>query len=144
MNEESEKRLWQKPYFPPPSPSPLENRDCKCGCGNLFTPKRRDQVYLNSQHANYGYNHGIRKKKNKKINISNKQLFLNDNLLGKYHKMHTGNPVTAFLDNLKAGGFDTRYFTRTVENENVIYYYLYNYAYSIYKKDDQYLIKIYK
>ena len=47
-------------------PRPLEMRTCKCGCGNEYQPYRRDQVYLNRQHGNLGYNHFDRKTKDPK------------------------------------------------------------------------------
>ena len=51
-----------------PLPRPISRRDCKCGCGNEFQPLRKDQIYLNKQHADFGYNHGKRKRKNQEQN----------------------------------------------------------------------------
>lgn len=140
MNEN--KKIWT-PYKDP-IPSPIHMRQCKCGCGYSFQPKRTDQVYLNNQHANYGYNHGKRKKKMEKIVASNKKLKLNDKILENHYSRIKGNTVAAFLINLKADGFDTSYFVRSEIQEGTTYYILYNYAYTIYEKDGHQLTKIYK
>ena len=34
-----------------PLPSPLSAKECECGCGNKFYPRRRDNIYLSKQHA---------------------------------------------------------------------------------------------
>jgi hypothetical protein len=47
-----------------PLPWPISPRDCEYGCGNRFQPHRRDQMYLNKQHTDYGYNHIKRKENN--------------------------------------------------------------------------------
>lgn len=138
MEENKLKTNW---LFSPP-PSPIEERVCKCGCGHTFQPRRRDQVYLNNQHANYGYNHNERKKKMKYINSANKQLLLNDQLLNKYYTSIKVNPVIIFLDNLKADGFDSSYYIQTKIEDNRTYYYLYKYAFSISQKNNQFLIQI--
>lgn len=53
-----------------PMPRPIAPIECKCGCGIIFQPKRKDQIYLNKQHADFAYNHGKRKE------ISRNRLFL--------------------------------------------------------------------
>ena len=136
------KSTWIQPENFTPSPIPM--RHCNCGCGYSFQPKRRDQVYLNNQHANYGYNHGQRKKKMEKIVASNKQLKLNDKILENQYRRIKGNAVAAFLINLKADGFDTKYFVRSEVSEGETYFILYHYAYTIYTHENQLLTKIYK
>lgn len=136
-------KIWE-PLNPAPEPSPLPLRECACGCGYSFYPSRRDKVYLNNQHANYGYNHNTRKLKNKKKNELNKKLDNNDRLLEKYFNALPGNPIVVLLINLIADGFlDALYISSSKENDET-YYYLYNYSYTLYKKDNQTLVRIYK
>lgn len=143
MEENKDKNIW-KPLNAAPEPSPIPMRECACGCGYSFSPSRKDKIYLNNQHANYGYNHGKRKKNSKKLIELNKLLNRNDRLLEEFHGMQKGNPVSAFLINLKASGFNTTYYlNRTVQEEGEIFY-LYRFAYSLYTKNNQTLIKIYK
>ena len=59
-------------------PRPIPERNCECGCGNLFYPRRRDNIYLNKQHADFAYNHGKRKAKNQNKVKSEKILLKND------------------------------------------------------------------
>jgi len=64
-------------------PRPISKRECKCGCGHEFQPGRRNQIYLNKQHADFGYNHGIRKgKKEKELEVES-ILRHNDRVLEK-------------------------------------------------------------
>jgi hypothetical protein len=91
-----------------PPPRPLSPRECKCGCGNIFQPKRRDQVYLNKQHADYGYNHNTRDIKNLNRNEVEKILSSNDKVLEKYFKAHRQeNCAICYFDALKSDGFNT-------------------------------------
>ena len=144
MSEEQVQEVWQKPFDTTPPPSPIPMRECACGCGYSFQPSRRDKIYLNNTHANYGYNHGQRKKKMEKIVASNKQLKLNDQILENHFNRTKGKAVAAFLINLKADGFDTRYFVKSEIKDSEHYFILYHYAYSIYEKDGHQLTKIYK
>jgi hypothetical protein len=64
-----------------PIPRPIADRYCKCGCNNLFSPKRVDQVYLNKQHADFAYNRGMRKVKNEKMIEVQKILLKNDKII---------------------------------------------------------------
>ncbi len=137
-------KVWTATENTAPSPKPIPMKVCACGCGYTFQPTRRDKIYLNNTHANYGYNHGKRKlNNNKKIKL-NKKLANNDRLLEKYFNALPGNPIVVLLINLKADGFlDALYVSSSLE-KNETYYYLYNYGYTLYKKDNQTLVRIYK
>jgi hypothetical protein len=65
--------------------SPLKPRICPCGCEEEFQPIRRNQYHYNNQHAEYAYNHGKRKEKNKVRLIEEKILRNNDNILERHN-----------------------------------------------------------
>lgn len=128
--------------FPPPNPIPP--KECACGCGYTFQPRRRDHIYLNNTHANFGYNHGERKEKNKKAKELNIKLARNERILKKYHDAFHGNPVVAPLLNLKADGFrDNLFLSIGIENSETCYY-LYHFAFVPYQNENQTLVKIFK
>ena len=138
-----ELKIWE-PHNSAPEPSPLPLRECQCGCGYSFYPSRRDKVYINNRHANYGYNHGTRKLKNKKKNELIKKLDNNDRLLEKYYNAYSGNIIIVFLINLKADGFLDNLYVSSSKEDDTTFYYLYNYGFTLYKKDNQTLVKIFK
>ncbi|MCF8273335.1 MAG: hypothetical protein K9I95_05850 [Flavobacteriaceae bacterium] len=128
-----------------PLPRPISPRECKCGCGYTFQPGRIDQVYLNKQHANFGYNHNTRKTKHSNRKKVEKMLCNNDSILEKYFKAHRQeNCATCFLDALKADGFDLSYFTGTDERDGKKYFCVYNYKFRLYVSDKIKLIEISK
>lgn len=55
------------------APSPIKPRVCACGCGHEFQPKRKDQRYLNKQHADYHYNHTKRNQIYKRVVAANRK-----------------------------------------------------------------------
>ena len=128
-----------------PFPSPHSARECGCGCGNSFTPRRRDNIYLNKQHADYAYNHGKRKSKNKQRLKDDKTLRKNDNVLDKHFKSEKGqSEIVQFYDILKADGFKSAYHIgRIIQNEKE-YHFSYRYMYRIYKRNAVLLINIKK
>ena len=88
-------------------PRPIPPAVCKCGCGHSFQPRRKDQIYINKQHADYGYNHNKRMLKNWRRKKAEKILSHNDNILKKYFKAYKqGDCATCFLKDLKEDGFD--------------------------------------
>lgn len=128
-----------------PLPRPIPSRECKCGCGHIFQPKRRDQVYLNKQHADFDYNHNTRKFKHRNRHKVEKILNSNDKVLEKHYKAHRQeNCAICYLDVLKADGFNKAYHIGKKEIEGNEYYYSYNYYYHIYVPNTIKLIKIYK
>lgn len=127
-----------------PLPRPIPPVECKCGCGHTFQPRRRDQVYLNKQHADFGYNHNTRKTKYRNRRKAEKILWSNDKALGKNFKNREGNCATCILDALKADGLDLAYVIGTDERDGKKYYYLYNYYYHIYVSNNIKMIKIYQ
>ena len=115
-----------------PLPRPISERKCKCGCGHYFYPSRRDQIYLNKQHADFGYNHGKRKTKNKNKVNTEKILLKNDNILSRHFNSEKGcKTVDRYLDILIADGFIREYNIGKHEENGVDYYYTYNFYYRI-------------
>ena len=129
-----------------PVPRPIAPIVCACGCGHEFQPRRRDQKYLNKQHADYGYNHSKRKAKNKNKIKTNKILLKNDQILEKYFKAFKKDECAiCYLQNLESDGFNKSYQVgideRLINGKKINVYFSYNYTYRINK--DQ-LIKINK
>ncbi|MGZ0016771.1 hypothetical protein [Yeosuana sp. AK3] len=128
-----------------PLPRPISTRECKCGCGYTFQPGRIDQVYLNKQHADFGYNQNTRKFKHWKRKKVEKMLFNNDSILEKYFKaQRQENCAICILEALKADGFDLSYFTGTDEEKGKKYFCMYNYKFRIYVSGEIKLIEISK
>ena len=129
-----------------PVPRPIAPIVCACGCGHEFQPRRRDQKYLNKQHADYGYNHSKRKAKNKNKINTNKILLKNDQILEKYFKAFEKEEYAiCHLQNLESDGFNKSFQVgideRIINGNKINAYFSYNYTYIINK--DQ-LIKINK
>ena len=126
----------------PPRPIPVQ--ECACGCGFRFQPNRRDQVYLNKQHADFGYNNGKRKEDNKIENSIIKTLRRNDRLLRKYFETEDKEVVGCYKDILVADGFDFTHSVSSVVSNEIYYFYLYNYIYNISINNKREIINIYK
>tara|TARA_B110000977_G_C11015677_1_gene469370 strand:- start:781 stop:1215 length:435 start_codon:yes stop_codon:yes gene_type:complete len=128
-----------------PLPRPIAERKCKCSCGHYFYPSRRDQVYLNKQHADFGYNHGKRKSKNKNKVNTEKILLKNDNILSRHFNAEKDSTtVDRYLDILVADGFIRDYNIGKHEENSVDYYYTYNFYYRILLVNNIKKVKIYK
>ena len=128
-----------------PLPSPLSAKECECGCGHSFFPRRRDNIYLNKQHADFAYNHGKRKSKNKHRLIDDKALRKNDNLLDKHFKSEKGQgEIDRFYDILKADGFQSGHHIGRIYQNEKEYHFSYRYMYRIYKSNGVLIIKIKK
>ena len=128
-----------------PLPRPIPPIKCKCGCGHSFQPRRRDQKYLNKQHADYGYNHNERKKKHRNRKKFEKILRRNDRILEKHFKSERLEKcVTRYYDIIKSDGFNFAFHIGKLEKDKQSYYILYNYYYCIYMSDKSKMIKIYK
>ena len=117
--------------------SPLKERDCPCGCGESFIPKRRDQVYKNSRHANYAYNHGKRKQKSLGQRKAESQLRLNDKILEKFYDKDPREVVIVFSLNLTAEGFDNSYFIGDELKDGLSCKKTYNYLFHEYTKEER-------
>ncbi len=142
-NRETSNVLGYTEYSAPPRPIPPVV--CKCGCGHSFQPRRKDQIYLNKQHADFGYNHNKRMLKNWRRKKAEKILSHNDNILKKYFKAYRqGDFATCFLKALKEDGFDSGSFVGVDEPGGKTHHYLYNYYYHISVKHNETIIKIYK
>ena len=143
MKEEVIKPIQITEGFIPP-PSPIPERECKCGCGHIFIPTRRDKVYINPQHANYGYNHGKRRTKAKaEVNIQ-KHLRTNDRVLEKHYIASKQKEAVSFLMILNADKFKQQYFIGYNHLDGLGFYYSYNYVFHIYESDGHKLVKIRK
>lgn len=128
-----------------PPPRPIPPVVCDCGCGYTFQPRRKDQIYLNKQHADYGYNHNKRMLKNWRRKKAENTLRHNDNILKKYFKAYRQEDcATCYLKDLKEDGFDSRSFVGVDEARGSKHYYIYNYFFHVYVKDKLNIIKIYK
>ncbi len=92
-----------------PPPSPLAERICKCGCDIEFQPNRKDQVYLNKQHADFGYNHNIRSKRDANKRDQSKVLAKNDRILEKHFntKRVLYDYAEIYLEILLADGYNS-------------------------------------
>tara|TARA_Y100000589_G_C27181907_1_gene641138 strand:+ start:2735 stop:3178 length:444 start_codon:yes stop_codon:yes gene_type:complete len=124
--------------------SPHRERICKCGCGESFIPKRRDQVYKNSRHANYAYNHGKRKQKTFGQKTAESQLRKNDKILEKYYKLCEKEVVIVFSLNLISDGFDHSFYIGNEIKEDFMYSKSYNYLFYEYEKNGRKLTRIIK
>ena len=128
-----------------PPPRPIPKKECECGCGHSFQPKRKDQRYLNKQHADFGYNHGKRKKKQANRITVEKILRTNDKVLEKFSVLSKDSTVTVMLENLKADGFRSEYHIgREKDKSGNLFFFLYNYAFRIVIRDNKKLIIIIK
>ena len=138
-----DKRITEGPITP--APRPIAERICICGCGHSFIPSRRDKVYLNNQHANYGYNHGKRKSKNRNRIRDEKILLKNDNILEKHFKSGKGqDEIERFYDVLKADGFKSGYHIGRINHNEKEYHITYRYMYRIYARNEVLKINIKK
>ena len=114
-------------------PSPLAELICPCGCENSFQPRRIDQIYFNSRHANHGYNHGKRKLLNPNTPRIQKILHKNDSLLRKYHELKPTEDYSFPLGIITTEGFDTRFHLGNTNVEGVSYFTSYHYRYTLWK-----------
>jgi len=124
--------------------SPYKEIRCPCGCESLFIPKRRDQVYKNSKHANFAYNHGKRKQVSKNQRIAESQLRKNDKIVEKYYLFYQKKLAVVFSLNLAADGFDHSFFIGNHFEEGLLYKKTYNYLFHEYEKDGRRLTQIIK
>jgi hypothetical protein len=126
-----------------PLPRPISARKCKCGCGHSFYPYRKDNIYLNKQHADFAYNHGKRKLANQDRVRDGKILYKNDNILHKYFKNDNKLPeIERFYDALKADGFESGYFIGESSHKGKEYYMSHRYMYCIFLIDQVLKINI--
>lgn len=116
-------------------PSPIRPIACKCGCGHVFQPRRKDQLYIDKTHYDFDYNQTKRKVKNKNIVEIEKILRLNNRILEKHYKAGRNESntksVMCYYDVLKADGFDIAYQIGKEERNGRDYYCLYDYKYQM-------------
>jgi hypothetical protein len=130
------------PKHSAPLPRPIHARECACGCDHSFYPRRRDNIYLNKQHADFAYNHGVRKAKNRNRIKMEKILRKNDNVLDKHYKSEKGQGENErFYDILKADGFMSGYSIGRVVCNGIQYQVTYRYIYRLAKRNE--VLKIY-
>lgn len=123
-------------YTPPP-PSPLKKRICQCGCSVEFQPTLKDQIYLNKQHADYGYNHQKRKSRDAEKIKQVKILAKNDRIIGKHFLANKRRDETAivYFDVLRADGYDFSLHVVMVEEEGREYFFTFHYFIQIYPSE---------
>ncbi len=128
-----------------PPPSPIKKRICQCGCSVEFQPTRRDQVYLNKQHADYGYNHLKRKPRDVEKIRQVKVLAKNDRIIAKHflsNKRHN-EAASVYFDVLRADGYDFSAHVGMVEEEGREYFFTFHYFIRIYPGEPK-RVKIFK
>lgn len=138
-------KIDQDNLFQFPTISPLAPKICACGCENEFQPKRKDQVYLNKQHADFGYNNGKRKKKTV-ITKQERILRNNDVILDDiWNRLSNGkNEVLCNYELMNLFDFNDAYFIGiNNQNDNPIYF-TYRYAYTIFFDEKIKYLKIIK
>lgn len=125
-------------------PSPIRPIACKCGCGHVFQPRRKDQLYIDKTHYDFNYNQTKRKVKHKNIVEIEKILRTNNRILEKHYKANLGNlkkdSVRCYFEILKAEGFKTANYIGIEERNKMTYQCLYDYKYRLYKNKDNKLI----
>jgi len=128
-----------------PTPKPIPTRLCACKCGHRFQPRRSNQKYINKQHADFGYNHHIRKpKEDNQIKIE-KILSKNDAILERYYQLKLeGEFMKCYFMVLKADGFNFGYNIGKKEQDSVDFYFSYNYFYTISLEGPHKIVKIFK
>lgn len=127
-----------------PVPRPIAPRLCACDCGHTFQPRRKDQIYLNTQHANYAYNHGQRKEKNKSRKREEAFLAKNDAILHKHYRSEKDQKIVVrYYDVLIADGFKFQYNIGSTEENGLVLWYSYRYYYSVVNTEPK-QVKIYK
>ena len=138
------KKMKPSKYSPPP-PSPLKKRICQCGCLVEFQPTRKDQIYLNKQHADYGYNHQKRKSRDAEKIKQVKILAKNDRIIGKHFQANKRRDETAtvYFDVLRADGYDFSLHVGMVEEEGREYFFTFHYFIQIYPSEPK-RVKIFR
>jgi hypothetical protein len=129
-------------------PSPLQMKVCACGCEIEFLPKRSDQIYLNTQHANYAYNNGKRKERYASEKLISKEIRLNDRIAEKFFKCSKSLRPRINLVLLKMEGFNIDTFTRVIQKEvlgqKFQLLHLYNFGFRILTQDKITMIEIHQ
>lgn len=129
-------------------PSPLQQKICACGCENEFQPKRADQIYLNSRHADYAYNNGKRKERYESEKLISKAIRLNDRIAEKFFKCSESLRPRVNLVLLKMEGFNVDAFTRVVQKEDhgqrFQLLHLYNFGFRIFTQENTKMIEIHQ
>lgn len=128
-------------------PNPIPMRNCKC-CGIEFQPDRKDQECIDSKHYHNYYNHQVRPKKNKAQKEQEKIQRANNQLIGK-HYIHLGgyDGVEEYYAILEADGFRFDFFVGSYTEEgeeDIQYFFTYDYYYCHAWKDGLKTIKIYQ
>lgn len=113
------------------SPSPLAPRICACGCGNEFQPGRRDQVYLNSLHADSGYYRFKRKKRDPNSDKLIKLLRGNDSILRFLYEKGKGKTNKIRLSSLIDAGLNTGVCVARMNKDDVIFNCMFNFKYCV-------------
>jgi hypothetical protein len=128
-----------------PSPSPLKRCICQCGCSVEFQSTRKNQIYLNKQHADYGYNHQKRKPRDAEKIKHVKILTKNDRIIAKHFlaNIRRDETATVYFDVLRADGYDFSIHVGMVEEEGREYFFTFQYFIRIYPSEPK-QVKIFR
>ncbi|PHR46514.1 MAG: hypothetical protein COA32_10240 [Fluviicola sp.] len=124
--------------------SPLKKRICKCGCEIEFQPRRKDQIYFDTIHANHGYNHGKRKERDPNSSTVIKHIRKNDSILRFFYEQKVGGEAKPRLSSLKDAGFNSAISVGNMEKDGRRYYFMYNYKYCFLSTENKEYVKIEK
>ena len=124
------------------NPHPLQSRQCPCGCGCFFQPKRSNQIYLNKQHSDFHYNNTTRKLKGNEVRKIQNQLERNEKILGNYFRRSAGRSVFYDMRELVSDGFRQDLHTRVDTRMEKTVFVLFKYCYSILKQNHTDLVEI--
>lgn len=92
------------------SPNPISPRICKCGCSNVFQPKRQDQVFINKKHADFFNYHHVKKPRKEALKKINGFHEINDQLCHELFALDENNVTTCSLSKIRKAGFKDDYY----------------------------------
>ena len=119
---------------------PLGYRICDCGCGCQFQPVNTRHIYKEG-HANFGYNHGTRKERQKNQTIIEKILRRNDRVCSKYYD-DENNESICILEAAIKDGLNLSYTIGQSPINGIIYYHTYNFRFHLFMDGEIKKIKI--
>ena len=131
-----------------PPPRPISPRECACGCGHIFQPRRKNQIYLNKQHADQ-YHNDKKSKAKKAVDdvLKRNERILELNFNEKiYSSEKTKSYVEVIFLKLKVEGFKFDYLTPGNHQTKGHFYYTSGYYLQLYTNPDTQIemVKIYK
>ena len=126
------------------NPSPIPLRECKCGCGHVFQPRRFNQVFISKKHADFYHYHQVKKPKNKIRNEIENIHRKNDRICSAHFNAQSGSEVNCSLAMLKNEGFNDQYIQGTITELGKKYVLTYHHMYTVFAHNGIPTIKIKK